>query len=162
MKKSPKKKKQDRMPKQDADGILSVYDSMAQCAGDLEIEIAALKHAKRSGCNAFDGNGRVRTKALIRFLWKQSSTGVDYGTEFKKWQAKREKIKHDKDAGYVVDRDAVDSWIQTRTAIFFGELERVFGGEFPAAAKGLSEIEIKKRSDAAIASLKQGLMKKFE
>jgi hypothetical protein len=57
------------------------YDSIASCAAATGIPVAAIKHAKRSGCTAFRGS-RVQLAPLLRWLFEhQERPKVSYEQE---------------------------------------------------------------------------------
>ena len=142
--------------------ILNVYESISHCSGGTGIPKQVLRKAKQAGCPAFDGNGRVRLKPLLAWLFKQPDGDIDYHAEWKKWQALREKMKHDKDAGTVADKNEVRTWVRSFMALLFGELDRIWCMEMPPTLKGLSEAEMAAKGRAAIAELKEALRAKFQ
>jgi hypothetical protein len=144
-------------------GPLPVYGSMQQCSGATGIPIAILKRAKKSGSDAFHESGRVHLDKLLRYLFAHDDPAeLDWDNELKKWQAKREKIKHDQAAATVVDRSEVRAGIFEAVAILFSELDRRFCSELPGALKGLDERSMRARAQKEIQLLKDTLRKKFE
>lgn len=142
---------------------LPKFASSAQCAAICGIPLGVIRRAKAAGCDAFEAAGRVSLARLLPWLFKNRDGGeaVDYGQQLKEWQAKREKLKHDKDAGRVLDRDEVRSGIRGAMALLFVELERAFLSELPPTLKGLQEGPIKERCAKAISGLRKTLRVKF-
>ena len=142
---------------------LPTYMSMSACAGQTGIPLATLKAAKRDGCTAFTDSGRVELEGLLRYLFKRDEGDpTDWGADFEKWRAKREKIKHDKDADLVADKVETAEGIKASMAMLFGELDRVFCSELPPAVKGLEELAIRSRSQQSIAKLKKAFEARIE
>jgi hypothetical protein len=133
-----------------------IYTSMSSCSGRTGIPLATIKNAKNEGCTAFTDSGRVDLEVLLKHLFKrEEGDPTDWGADFEKWRAKREKIKHDKDADLVADKVETSEGIKASMAMLFGELDRVFCSELPPAVKGLEELAIRARSQQAIAKLKK-------
>jgi len=67
-----------------------------------------------------------------------------------------------KEKNETADKGEVRTWMRSFMALLFSELDRIFTMEMPSSLKGLSEVEIKKRSDAAIEELKATLKQRFK
>ena len=142
----PAAKKRTRVvePHADAEKIpLPVFNSQDQCAACTGIPITTIKQAKKGGCSAFKQH-RVDLALLLKWLFAQDESAINWGTRLDEYKAKREKIKLDADEQRVIDRSAVTSGIAKGTAILFGELEKAIQ-TLPPALKGLTESEIQSR-----------------
>lgn len=102
-------------------------------------------------------HGRVETSPTS-LREKIARKRLEILTETKEAMARKAARERDETA----DKGEVRDWMRGFMALLFSELDRVFGMEMPASLKGLSEVEIKKRSDAAITELKATLRKRFE
>lgn len=125
---------------------LPVYDSMEQMAAAMQIPLAALKLAKKSGC-LFIRHGRCDSGEFIAWWFrqgdKQDEGGVDWASRDKRAAALLKEVKLDEDTGRVIDFNLCANFIRYLTTVgFFGELDRM-ESEFPATMKGKGEIEIK-------------------
>lgn len=122
--------------------------------------MSVLKAAKAGGCSGFRSN-RVDLGPVLQWIFQQDESSVDWGDEFEKWRAKREKIKHDKDADQVRDIGEVKDGANRAMSIVFSQLDRIFCSELPPALKGLTEIEIRNRSQKEILALQELLRAEF-
>lgn len=143
--------------------MLPIYDSMGSCAAATGIPLGLLKRAKKGGCPAFRTN-RVYLADLLPWLFAQGDDAAvgnwqEMLTEFK---ARRERLRYERDKGNAVDRDLVRSAVQRGVSAVFGSLDRLFVNELPPALRGLDEIPIRDRCQAAIEKLKLELRKGFE
>lgn len=149
--------------KKESDDIQSSYGSMSSCHGATGIPLALMKAAKNGGCKAFHDSSRVRLAPLLRWIFEKGdkAENMDWGKEFSKWKAKREKIRHDKDDRKILDKSEADEAANEITGVMFAELDRVFKQELPAALRGCDERQIYLKCDQAIERLKILLGEKF-
>jgi hypothetical protein len=121
---------------------LPVYDSIQACSSATGIPVAALRLAKKNGCNAF-AHSRVDLGLFIRFTFSMAGKDISNWADHKlEASAKREWIKLQKDEGNVIDRGhARDAAAQLAGAID-STLEKVFVSEFPPACVGLDPMAI--------------------
>lgn len=142
--------------------LQAVYDSQKHCSAATGIPMAALKRAKTAGCPAFKSN-RVYLRPLLTWIFDNpSDAGANNWKEMKEeFQAKREKLRHDKDAGLQVDRGEAVDRIRAGMSTVFSELDRVFCNELPPIQKGLDEIGLRQKAAEAIEQLRAALKEKF-
>lgn len=135
-----------------------VFDSMTQCASATGIPLAALRLAKRSGCDAFKSN-RVFLSVFLRWWFTQESTDLntDWSKELRKEQTLRERIRRQEDEDRVIDAEKVRAFHGRLIGGLFADLDRVFANELPPALKGLDESAVRTRALAEIESVKNRL-----
>lgn len=146
---------------------LPVFPGLSVCSGATGIPLPLLKQWKKKGCPAFLLSNRVDLAVLLKWLFAKDresgdDSGADYNAELAKYKAKREKIKHDKEAKLVADKVETDAGIKSAMSVFFGELDRVFLSEFPPALKGLDELAIRSKAEVAIDRLKGDFKARME
>lgn len=111
--------------------------------------MAALKFAKKNGCNAFDYS-RVKLAAFLEWYFQQSDTNQNWDDKYKEFRAKREQQKYTREDGKTVSTDDAVS----ANAISMGVMNRIlrqsFCNDLPAVTKGLDEAGIRKENEAAI------------
>jgi len=138
------------------------FDNQKQCSAALRIPLAVLKSAKAAGCPAFKLGGRVDAPELLGWLFDRGEQdGTHWREVYDEYRAKRERIRHDKDAEQVVDRSDVQQLCQTALAILFGELDKTFCSELPAALQGRTAPEIRAEAVKAIEAMKERLKVQF-
>lgn len=144
--------------------IRSVYDTMAACSSALKIPLSLLKSAKRAGCPAFDGSGRVRVLPLLEWIFSRGDDveKVNWSEHGKKFDALIKEVKYKRQVGDVISRENVVTGAQEIMGMLFSELDRLFCLEFPPLAKGLDEVSIRQRSELSISKLKGSLQLRFE
>lgn len=119
---------------------------MRSCSAATGIPVPLMREAKTSGsCLAFVSGDRVALGPLLRWIFQRDGAedAKNWGDEYAKWKAKREKIKHDEDAGEAVNKGEVIRAIGQATSVLFSAMDRRSQVESPAALKGRSESEIK-------------------
>lgn len=137
---------------------------MASCHKSTGIPLAALKKAKRSGCDAFGANSSVDLGRLLKWVFSEgedTDMGIDWIREKAKTQTLRERIKLAQDERNVIDRDEVSAGIKAGVAILFSDLERIFASELPPVLKGLDELSIRAKVLSEIETMKASLRHKF-
>lgn len=137
---------------------------MAHCSGALGIPRKVLSMAKKQGCAAFDGSGRVRLLPLIRWIFSEEREegSVDWGYKFEEYRAKREALKLRKEEGESLDADEVRDVVARGVATLFTELERMFVNELPPALAGLDAVNIRIRAERATAEIKTAVREKVK
>jgi hypothetical protein len=143
-----------------------VFGSMAACASSSGIPLPVLKAAKAAGCPAFVST-RVETVKLLPWLFSRDAAADDAGVsgwreELAKWQAKREKIKHDKDAGTVADMAKVRSDSTACMSALFEWLDQTFVNELPPAMSGLEPLAACARAKEEVEKFKDTVRVNFE
>lgn len=140
---------------------LPIYDSMQACSAATGIPLSIQKQAKAAGSDAFRSN-RVSLGPLLRWIFteRDNKRRVDWGQEFEEWRAKREKIKHDKDAKLVADKAETTFAIAKIQAAMFSILERL-KSEMPPLLKGLNETGIHQRLGEKLDDLRNDLASKY-
>ncbi len=131
---------------------------MQACSGATGIPMDVLKAAKKGGCSAFHGSGRVDLEKLLRWLFRsgdatETDTVNDWGKELKKWQAKRAKMEHDREAGELVEKVAVIEQVRELNAKARAVLQRLLEVELPARCAGQDAKEILRHNKAALAEV---------
>ncbi len=115
---------------------LPIFDTMQQCSSVTGIPIAIQKEAKRGGSDAFK-HGRIDLQKLLRWIFSQGKSTVDWGDEFKKWRSKLEEIKHDREIGKLVLKSETHA-IGLRFAKWQADyLTQKLVKEYPCAVAGL-------------------------
>lgn len=127
-----------------------------------------LKAAKRAGCKAFIGGGRVDGGILIPFLFEMLSKGNELPEGFASpvdWlnteKARRESIRRKVDEKTMMPIAEAEAQASKACHFFIGELERG-ERELPPAMAGLSSIECFKRLHAFTESLRKKAKQMFE
>lgn len=123
-----------------------VFESMQQCYAITGIPVEVQKAAKAAGCKAFVGS-RVHLYPLLQFLHSKTDEldGVDdWGTEYKKWKSKREKIAHDKEARLTASKGEVSAALERIGSALVAGFDRI-DQEMPPILKGLEEVAIHER-----------------
>ena len=154
----PTAKKRTRVvePHVDAEKIpLPVFNSQDQCAACTGIPITTIKQAKKGGCSAFKQH-RVDLALLLKWLFAQDESAINWGTRLDEYKAKREKIKLDADEQRVIDRSAVTAGIAKGLSILFSELDKSIQA-LPPALKGLTEAEIQHRLTSDVDAYKNSI-----
>ena len=130
---------------------------MQACSGATGIPLDVLKAAKKGGCSAFHGSGRVDLGKLLPWLFRDDTDGgeavSDWGKELKKWQAKRARIEHDREVGELVEKVAVIAQIREFNAKARAVLQRLLEVELPARCAGQDAKEILRHNKAALAEV---------
>ena len=138
-------------------GNLPNYDSMKVCAARTGIPLAALKRAKKSGCEAFQWN-RVALAPLLKWLFSQDSdSGVDWKDFHTKFQGLLAELAYNRKRGDTLDKSEVRQAITKAISSFFASLDRRSSIELPSALRGLAEPEIQKRLLASDDTLKEAV-----
>ena len=144
---------------------LPIYDSMQACAAATGIPLAIQKKAKSAGCDAFRSN-RVALGPLLQWIFTSDESSEDGASiwgraQFEDWHAKREKIKHDREAKMVADKAETIFAIAAIQAAMFSTLERL-KSEMPPLLKGLTESEIHQRFSEKMDDLRKELAAKYD
>lgn len=139
---------------------LPIYGSMAAAAAATGIPEPVFKRAKKCGCPAFRST-RVNLRTFLVWYFTREHGEIDWTQEREKWQAKREKLKHDKDAALVVEWPLIRSDVHAAESLIFAELERIFCNELPPVLKGRDELTIRAEAFERIELLKTALREKF-
>ena len=135
---------------------LPIYDSMQQAAAMTQIPIAALKQAKRAGCEAFRWN-RVDLSQLLPWVFQHEKKEVEnWAEEYDKWHAKREKTRHDRENDLVIDKDVVERGVHEAERQFFGVLDQE-KGKLPPLCVDRTAPEIAKLMQSAFDRAKDKL-----
>lgn len=136
----------------------ATFDTMGACASATGVPLAALKQAKKLGCEAFR-HGRVELFAFLRWWFAQQDSDVntDWNRELNRERALRERIRREADQGLVMDSEVVRAFQHHLMGYLFGELDRVFASELPPALKGMDEVGVRVRAQAEIEALKKRL-----
>lgn len=134
------------------------YSSMAQCAGQTPFSLAALKQWKKAGAPGFD-HGRVQFWPLLDWVLNGDSSETDAplltNSHLVDAKAKRERLALARDEKAVISRDDARRGAEMATADFFGEMERFWIADAPAALKGMSEGQIIAKARPLIEELKR-------
>jgi hypothetical protein len=144
---------------------LPVYDSMQACAAATGIPLDLQKKAKSAGCDAFRSN-RVALGPLLQWIFStddgaEDGSGIWGRAQFDDWHAKREKIKHDREAKLVADKGETIFAVAQIQAAMFSQLDRL-KSEMPPLLKGLNETEIYQRFSAKLDDLRTELAAKYD
>jgi len=142
---------------------LPVFNSQDQCAACTGIPLATIKEAKRGGCSAFKQH-RVDLALLLKWLFAQDESAINWGTRLDEYKAKREKLKLDADEQKVIDRGEVTFAVGKAMATLFSNIDNQFGSLLPPVLKGLDEAGIQQRLTATSEIFKQAVreeLKKF-
>ena len=144
---------------------LPTYPSLAACSGATGIPLAALKKAKKAGCDAFTTNGRVTLAKLLRWVFAEGSE-VDLGVDWIKEKAKtatlRDRIRLEEDRRRVIDMGLVREGLSTGMAVLFGDLDRILGNELPPSLRGIDELAIKRKVSAELERVKTTFRQRME
>ncbi len=102
----------------------SLYcDTMEQCAAMTGIPKSLQQLAKSQGSPAFKG-ARVYPLELMKWLFAQSGTAVDWRGMNPELDAKLKWVELQQDMGRLVERTEVESLMAAWSAVFFGALKR--------------------------------------
>jgi hypothetical protein len=115
---------------------LPVYDSIDQCSAATGIPRGAIKLAKRKGCKAFKSN-RIYLCDLLPWLFSNDGAAVPWSDVFQEWRAKREKLRHDKDAGILINEEDSAEWFLRFAKEAAGIYHQKLINEMPSAVAGL-------------------------
>lgn len=150
---------------------MPVFHTMGMAVAALGVPESLVKLAKRKGCKAFLVSGRVDSGILLPFIFKMLADGNGVGKlpeGFSSWRevlesekAQREAIKRKQDEGLTML--VADAEVQAGEAGGFclSSLERL-ARELPPALAGLSAVEIFKRLNSEVESIRKQLEKKFQ
>jgi hypothetical protein len=142
------KKRPRRQPKNKQDALtiaLPVFASMRQCHAVAAIPIKLQQEAKDGGSTAIDQSGRVDLQKLLRWIFSQDERSVDWGSELRRYQALREKIRLESDQKQVLDRGEVQTAIARGMSVMLTKIDNEFGLMLPPILKGLPEDQIQKK-----------------
>jgi hypothetical protein len=142
--------------------VLPIYDSMKACSAATGIPLSVLENAKARGCPAFRSN-RVDLALLLPLLFEKGdpTQNAKWADMREEYQAKREKIRHDKEAKLTADKNDVIFGLGKIEAEFFNQLERA-QQELPATLKGCDEPTVFKKFGERIVEIKSELTLKFQ
>jgi hypothetical protein len=127
------------------------YDTLGNCARQLEIPEPVLKALKRAGCPAFKG-GRVYLFPLVKWIFtqKDGQEVVNWFQEKAKVQTLREKIKLTKEEQNAADWDDIAFGLSKGMSVLQASLEKLFEQTLPPLLEKKPKLEIKKRMVAAL------------
>lgn len=122
--------------------MLPVYDSIQSCSSATGIPQAALKLAKKKGCDAFQ-HSRVDLAKFLRFTFSPDGKDIANWADHKlEASAKREWIKLQRDEGNVIDRGHVRDGIARLAGVLDSTLEKKFVTELPPAVTGMDPMAV--------------------
>ena len=127
---------------------LPIYSSMKAMAGATGIPLEWLKDSKNKGCPAFRQNNSVSLGEWLKWFGAQDQGDDDVGDALK-WSEKYSRVKTwiaeielSKKRGEVVDRKVHLDALAGGFTVFRGEHHQLYCQEFPARAKGFTELEM--------------------
>lgn len=127
-----------------------------------------VREAKRQGCTAFHGSGRIDLAELLKWFFSQygdeSESPPDglatWREALNKVQTKREELRLAKDKGEVIDFAAARQQSDEAETYYFDELDRLVR-EMPAALSGLSPEQINSKLETFCEEMKRASRVKF-
>lgn len=143
---------------------LPIYESKKQAATALGVaDTVPLDELQKLGCPGFT-HGRVDLLAVVKWVLTRvadSEEGPKFRAMWEEYRAKREKIKHDKEAKEVADKPLTILGLGKIQSLFFALLDR-WRNECPPSFKGRDEREIFNALGVRIDDAKLELKTKFE
>jgi hypothetical protein len=145
------------------------FESASQCSTVTGIPLDVLKIAKKEKVEGFDFHRiRIGPGFLKWYFSKIKETGEQLPEGFATWKqyndmiiAKRNEIRLKKDAGTVLDKEAVERENAEAEGYYFSELER-FQREAPSKLAGKNEIQIHDSIDQEFKQLRVRSREKFQ
>ncbi len=141
-------------PRETDNSRLPIYSSMEQASAATGIPESLLKEQKKICPDAFPWN-RVN---LALFLRHYFTVGLHAGADPKRlrgeFQAANEKLKYERAAEKLVEKEPVQKALQAAEALFFGLLDRYFLSELPPQLAKKTPQQISKIAEQTIESLK--------
>lgn len=146
-----------------------VIEGIGALSSMLGVPESFVKKVKRDGSKAFLTHNRIDTGILIPELFAAMSKGAsELPDGFASWKellesekAKREQIKRQSDEGALMATAEAQRQAAQAMQICFSDMERI-SRELPPAIAGLGAVEIHKRLNSEIETLRKNLTKKFE
>jgi len=151
----------ERLEKSD---LQDTYDTIHSCSAATLIPVGIIRLAKKSGCAAFK-NSRVTLLPLLHWIFSQKDADdkVDWTAEVRKWQAKRERLKHERESDHLIERSQVVETIHRIIPRVTQVLEAKLLNEWPSAVAGLDPAQArvygKRLLDQTFAGLVQRSLK---
>lgn len=140
------------------------FSGMEQMANATGIPLALLKKAKRDGC-LFVNHGRCDLVVFLRWFFSREldpTEDVNWANREKRASALIKEVKLEQARKEVVPFQDTLRFVSFLTSsVFFGELERL-AEEFPAALKGMDEVQIGIECKSQIEKVKLAISESVE
>ena len=151
----------------DVNGLQSTYESIAQAVSSTGVPKHVFIESRGRGCSSFRSQ-RIFFSEWLRWYFDPANSKdgddvkLDYAEEIKKedWITKRNARLAAE--GKFILRDEVEAQDKSSMAMMFGELDRMFVGDFPQRADGLSKVEMSKLAEETIERIKTEFRRRFE
>lgn len=139
-----------------------VAETIAQASQLLGWPEAVFKQLKRAGAPGFK-HSRIYFAELLPWIGQRGieDPNIDWADRLKRAQAKREELRLAQDQERLADRDEIDDQLRRIMAAQLATERRFFCSEFPAMAKGRTELEIRALAEKQIEQAHSRIREQF-